>query len=209
MPNRERVIAQRADARRNRERILQVAFDAFAGEGLGVSVQEIARRAGVSTGTVSRHFPAKHDLFAAIVLDRAQRLVTAARALAATQPPGPAFYQFIEVVALEGARNRAIADALAGIGFDVQAAAGGADDDLMGAWSLLLSSAQADGRVRADVTIQDVKALVIGCCRAGNDTGSGKAATKRLLSVIIAGLQPSASPSPAGPAAPAGGTMAG
>lgn len=192
MPNRERVIAQRADARRNRERILQVAFDAFAGEGLGVSVQEIARRAGVSTGTVSRHFPAKHDLFAAIVLDRAQRLVATARALAATQPPGPAFYQFIEVMALEGVRNRAIADALAGVGFDVQAAAGGADDDLMGAWSALLSTAQAVGQVRADVTIQDVKALVIGCSTARSDTDSGNSATRRLLSVVTAGLRPPA-----------------
>jgi AcrR family transcriptional regulator len=179
---------QRADARRNRARILEVAFDAFAREGLGVSVQEIARRAGVSTGTVSRHFPAKDDLFVAIVLDRVQRLVTIARTLAATQSPGPAFYQFIEVMALEGAENRAISDALAGAGFDVQAAAGGADEDLMGAWNALLSSAQATGQVRADVTIEDVKALVIGCCALS----STKAATRRLLSVITAGLQPAA-----------------
>lgn len=194
MPNPPDAVTQRADARRNRARILQVAFDAFAREGLAVPVQEIARRAGVSTGTVSRHFPAKDDLFAAIVLDRIQRLVTTARALAATQPPGPAFYQFVEVMALEGAGNRAIGDALAGAGFDVQAAADGADADLMGAWGALLSSAQAAGQVRADITVDDVKALVIGCCTAGKDSDSGKAATRRLLSVITAGLQPAASP---------------
>src|ERR1700733_11916168 len=97
---------QRADARRNRARILEVAIDAFARDGLAVPVQEIARRAGVSTGTVSRHFPAKDDLFAAIVLDRAERLVATARTLAETQPPGAAFYSFIEVMAVEGARNR-------------------------------------------------------------------------------------------------------
>ena len=57
-----------ADARRNRERILKVAFDAFAAEGLSVPVQEIARRAEVGMGTVSRHFPTKESLFEAVVL---------------------------------------------------------------------------------------------------------------------------------------------
>jgi AcrR family transcriptional regulator len=184
---------QRADARRNRERILAVAIEAFAREGLAVPVQQIASRAGVSTGTVSRHFPAKDDLFAAIVLDRVERLVATARILAASQPPGPAFYQFIEVMALEGARNRAIGDALAGAGFDVQAAAAGADQDLVGMWKTLLSSAQAAGQVRADVTVEDVKTLVMGCCANRNGPDPGDAATRRLLSVITAGLRPEAS----------------
>lgn len=190
MPARPDPGAQRADARRNRACILDVAVRAFARDGLGVSIQKIARRAGVSTGTVSRHFPTKDDLFAAIVLDRVQRLVSTARALSATQPPGPAFYQFIEVMAVEGAENRAIGDALVGAGFDVQTAAEGADEDLMGAWNALLSSAQAVGQVRVDVTIEDVKALVVGCCSLRNDPDSTKAATRRLLSVITAGLQP-------------------
>jgi AcrR family transcriptional regulator len=182
--------AQRADARRNRARILAVAIDAFAREGLGVSVQEIARRAGVGTGTVSRHFPAKDDLYAAIVLDRAESLVATARQLAAAEPAGAAFYRFIEVMALEGARNRAIGDALAGAGFDIQAAAGRADQDLMGMWSSLLAGAQAAGEVRADLTVGDVKTLVMGCCQAGSDPAAGLAATRRLLSVVAAGLRP-------------------
>lgn len=181
---------QRADARRNRARILTVAIDAFAREGLGVSIQEIARRAGVSTGTVSRHFPAKDDLYAAIVLDRAESLVATARTLAETQPPGAAFYSFIEVMAVEGARNRAIGDALAGAGFDIQAAAGRADQDLMGMWSSLLASAQAAGEVRADITVDDVKTLVMGCCKAGKDPDANQAAARRLASVVAAGLRP-------------------
>jgi AcrR family transcriptional regulator len=185
---------QRADARRNRARILAVAIDAFAREGLGVPVQEIARRAGVSTGTVSRHFPAKSDLFAAIVLDRAESLVAAARALAASQPPGPAFYQFIDVMAVEGARNRAIGDALAGAGFDIQAAAGRADQDLMAMWESLLAGAQAAGEVRADLTVDDVKVLVMGCCKASSDPDASEAATRRLLSVVAAGLRPERPP---------------
>jgi AcrR family transcriptional regulator len=182
---------QRADARRNRARILQVAIDAFAREGLSVSIQEIARRAGVSTGTVSRHFPAKDDLYAAIVLDRAENLVTSARSLATSQPPGAAFYQFIELMAVEGIRNRAIGDALAGAGFDIRAAAGDADQDLLGVWSALLTRAQADGQVRADVTVDDVKTLVVGCCNARNDAdpAGAEVAARRLVSVIAAGLR--------------------
>jgi AcrR family transcriptional regulator len=183
---------QRADARRNRARILEVAVDAFAREGVGVSIQEIARRAGVSTGTVSRHFPAKNDLFGAIVLDRIQRLVTTARTLAATEPAGTAFYRYVEVVALEGVENRAVVNALAGVGFDVQAAAEGTDQDLTGAWAALLSSAQAAGQVRADITIDDMKALVIACCAPRGGPDSTRAATRRLLSVVTAGLQPAA-----------------
>jgi AcrR family transcriptional regulator len=182
--------AQRADARRNRARILAVAIDAFAREGLGVSVQEIARRAAVSTGTVSRHFPAKDDLYAAIVLDRAESLVATARALAASEPPGPAFYRFIDVMAMEGARNRAIGDALAGAGFDIQAAAGRADQDLMAMWQSLLAGAQAAREVRADLTVDDVKVLVMSCCKAGNGPDANQADTRRLLSVVAAGLRP-------------------
>ena len=192
MPGQRGMAGQRADARRNRALILDAAFTAFAHEGLGVSIQEIARRTGVSTGTVSRHFPTKDDLFTAIVLDRAGRLVTTARSLAEREPPGAAFYQFIEVMALEGTRNRGMGDALAGAGFDVQAAAAGADQDLIGIWSTLLTGAQAAGDVRADVTIDDVKALIIGCCAIREDQNPGQAAVRRMLSVITAGLQPTA-----------------
>jgi AcrR family transcriptional regulator len=189
MPRQPRGAGQRADARRNRARILDVAFTAFAREGLGVSVQEIARRAGVSTGTVSRHFPTKDDLYTAIVLDRAERLVATARALGQREPAGAAFCQFIEVMALEGAQNRGMGEALAGAGFDVQAAAAGADQDLVGAWNALLTGAQAAGAVRADVTIDDVKALIIGCA-VRDDPDPSQAAVRRMLSVIKAGLQP-------------------
>jgi AcrR family transcriptional regulator len=60
----------RADARRNRARVLEAAAQVFAAEGLSVPVHEIARRAGVGTGTVSRHFPAKEDLYEAGYLGR-------------------------------------------------------------------------------------------------------------------------------------------
>ena len=74
--------ALRADAQRNRARVLEVAAEIFAAEGLSVPVHEIARRAGVGTGTVSRHFPTKEELFAAVLLDRMRQLTGQADALA-------------------------------------------------------------------------------------------------------------------------------
>ena len=63
----------RADAARNRARVLEVAYDTFAAEGLSVPIDEIARRAGVGAGTVYRHFPTKDDLYRAVVEDRHQQ----------------------------------------------------------------------------------------------------------------------------------------
>ncbi len=65
----------RADAVRNRARVLEVAYETFAAEGLSVPIDEIARRAGVGAGTVYRHFPTKEALFQAVIEDRMQHLV--------------------------------------------------------------------------------------------------------------------------------------
>ena len=65
----------RADAARNRARVLEVAYETFAADGLSVPIDEIARRAGVGAGTVYRHFATKEALFHAVVKDRMQHLV--------------------------------------------------------------------------------------------------------------------------------------
>ena len=67
----------RADAARNRARVLETAYETFAAEGLSVPIDEIARRAGVGAGTVYRHFPTKEDLFRAVVESRLQFIMTA------------------------------------------------------------------------------------------------------------------------------------
>jgi len=72
----------RADARRNREKVLRAAREAFAASGYGVPLDEIAARAGVGPGTVYRHFPAKEALFEAVVTARIEDLIADARARA-------------------------------------------------------------------------------------------------------------------------------
>src|SRR5580698_8036779 len=109
----------RADARRNRDRLLEVARDAFAGEGLSTPLDEIARRAGVGPGTLYRHFPTKESLFEAVVHERLQRLVDEARALRDDSDPGQALIGFLDRMLSEMALKRDLVDALDGAGFDL------------------------------------------------------------------------------------------
>ena len=95
----------RADARRNRDRVLEAARAAFGAEGSDVSLDEIARRAGVGAGTVYRHFATKEALFEAVVFDRIGELVEEARALSDDPDPGRAFSSFVERLAREGAES--------------------------------------------------------------------------------------------------------
>lgn len=177
----------RADARRNRARILEVAFEAFAAEGLSVPVQEIARRAGVGTGTVSRHFPTKEALFEAVLLDRAGLLAEQAAELARSADPGAAFFEFFSLVITAGATNQGLAEALAGSGYDLEAIGGRADTDIMGGLRDLLGKAQRAGAVRGDVDVADVKALISGCLARTPATADPEA-LGRMVSIARQGL---------------------
>src|SRR6188472_2287979 len=77
----------RADAARNRARVLEIAYETFAAEGLSVPIDEVARRAGVGAGTVYRHFPTKEALFQAVFEDRVRHIVDDGRALVASEGP--------------------------------------------------------------------------------------------------------------------------
>src|SRR6516165_10830108 len=91
----------RADAERNRRRLLAVAQEVFAAEGLAVPIDEIARRAGLGVGTLYRHFPTKEALFAAIVTERMKAVVDDARSLRDVGDPGEALLGFLGRMAAE------------------------------------------------------------------------------------------------------------
>jgi AcrR family transcriptional regulator len=158
-------------------------------EGLSVPVHEVARRAGVGTGTVSRHFPTKEDLFAAILLERMEHLTQQADELAATRGPGAAFFAFFALVAGEGVANRGLAEALAGAGYDLDAAGVKAGFDVPGRLRAMLTRAQQAGDVRPDVGYQDVKALLAGCLARD---AADAATLEPVIMVICQGLQPQA-----------------
>ncbi|MFB4283365.1 TetR/AcrR family transcriptional regulator [Nonomuraea sp. MTCD27] len=179
----------RADAQRNRARVLEVAAETFAAEGLSVPVHEIARRAGVGTGTVSRHFPTKESLFQAILLGRMEELVRQATDLAERERPEEAFFAFFAAMVGAGAANKGLVDALAGAGFDFEAVAAESRYDVMGAWQALLEGAQRAGTIREDADIADVKALLTGCIDRERHAPD-PSARARMLTIVRHGLRP-------------------
>ncbi|MEU6251414.1 helix-turn-helix domain-containing protein [Streptomyces sp. NPDC047043] len=178
----------RADAQRNRKRVLEAALDTFAAEGLSVPVAEIARRAGVGTGTVSRHFPTKDSLYEAIVLHLVSGIVDRARELAETRDPGEAFFEFFALMVEQIAVNRGLSQAMSGSGFDVEAVAFDPEHNLLAVEDELLAGAQKAGAVRPDITRADVKALMVGCL-AREQQALDPDARKRMIDMACAGLR--------------------
>jgi AcrR family transcriptional regulator len=179
----------RADARRNRNRVLQAARAAFGAEGSDVSLDEIARRAGVGAGTVYRHFATKGDLFEAVVFDRIGELVEEARALSDNQDPGRAFSSFIERLAREGALKRDLVEALAGDGVQLQLGEAPIFGALTDVLAELLRRAQHAGAVRTDINVDDVVALLTGVAYAICLSRADDERTRRLLAIMDDGLR--------------------
>src|ERR1700754_3345912 len=136
----------RADAARNRARVLEVAYDTFAEEGLSVPIDEIARRAGVGAGTVYRHFPTKDDLYRAVVEDRIGTIVQQGRVLLDSDAAGDALFDFLRSMVLQwGATDQGLAEALAGVGIDIATAMPEVEADFLRMLGDLLRAGQKAG----------------------------------------------------------------
>jgi AcrR family transcriptional regulator len=175
--------ALRADAARNREKVLRAAREAFAESGYGVPLDEIAARAGVGPGTVYRHFPAKEALFEAVATARVQDLLADARARTDSADPGSAFFGFLARAAEESAAKRDLPDAIS--------IAGSLRDELNAAIDLLLRRAQQAGAVRADIRTPDLIVLLRGMF-AGLAGTSDPALRDLVFTVLADGLRPTA-----------------
>src|SRR4051812_48712111 len=161
----------RADARRNRARVLAAADELFAAEGLAAPVEAIAHRAGVGPGTIYRHFPTKEALFEAVVGQRLAQFGEDGRRLATAADPGAAFAEFFARSVARAAVNHALCDAIeAGTGRQA-AIPPTAREEFQAALNTLLVRAQQSGAVRPDVDIDDVSALLTGCLHAETRRG--------------------------------------
>lgn len=178
----------RADARRNRARLLEVADQVFVEQGVGASTEEVARAAGVGIGTVFRHFPTKQALLAAVLAARLERLAAEAEALAAEPDAGAALDRLIRLVVGNAPAKNAYADALGGDLPDLRDGVGGRLRDALAA---LLERAKAAGAVRAELRTADLTALLVGASRAVEHAADA-AARERVLRVVLAGLRPEA-----------------
>jgi AcrR family transcriptional regulator len=178
--------AQRSDAVLNRARILEAARLAFATEGASVSLDEIARRAGVGPGTVHRHFSTKKELMAAVVIDRLAGLSDRALSLASAPDAAEAFFTFVEELTSEAARNAVLTDALGGHGLGSQAAE--VATRLTSALSVLLVRAQEDGAVRHPLSVGELHAIVAGVIAM--ERGLPQSRQGIGLDIVIRGLRP-------------------
>ena len=183
---------QRADAVRNRAKVLDAARAAFAAEGLAVPLDEIARRAGVGAGTVYRHFPTKEALFEAVIADQLAALAEDAEARAAEGgDPGEQFFTFFATVIEDGTRKADLADALTSAGVDLRQETLASAGRLQRALAALLEGAQRAGAVRPDVDTMDLHALAAGALAAERKRVSGpNAEPGRLTRIIADGLRP-------------------
>jgi AcrR family transcriptional regulator len=170
----------RADARRNRARVLAVADEVFAAEGLAVPIDEIARRAGLGVGTLYRHFPTKEALFEAVIVGRIEGLIGEAAARLDADDPVAALLSFLDVLAEGATTNHGLHDALTGAGVDLRVHLAGLAPELMDVLAELLRRAQATGGIRADVGPYDVRVLATAIPRL-SEPGVSPAALRRVI----------------------------
>lgn len=176
----------RADARRNRARILAAAQEVFAERGASAATDEVARRAGVAIGTVFRHFPTKQDLLAAILKDLLARLMEEVNALIAADDPDALFTLFTDLVAT-AADQKTVVDLLAEDGIDVGLTE--PISTLRRAIEVLLARGQEVGVIRADVGIGEVLALLTSTSQGALRGGWDQDLQTRILAVVFAGLR--------------------
>ena len=183
----------RADARRNRDRILSAARDAVAETGAEATMDDIARRAAVAVGTLYRHFPAKEDLVAAVVEDSVEQIAALVENALAAVDSGAAvaveLAGLLRAIAARHAVDRVFKAATGRLDHPADPSsipAGPAADRAMAAITALLERARAAGAVRADVTPSDLVVLV----GAMPGLEVPPPMRDRFVEIMIAGLAP-------------------
>jgi AcrR family transcriptional regulator len=176
----------RADARHNRDELLDVARQVIATEGVDASLRDIARRAGVGIGTLYRHFPTREDLLAAIIDDGVRQMSDRATELAETEPPEAALRDWLRLVTSRIGPYRGLPGSMVKALIDDDSELRTTCEGMMDAGARLLGTAQAVEAVRADVTWQDVFTAVAAI--SGIAVQSGKDTAERVLDVYLDGL---------------------
>lgn len=179
----------RADARRNRERVLAAAEVVLGRDGRAASMRDIAAEAGVGLATIYRQYPTKEALYEAIAMARVDRLLERARSLQAHPDAAAALVEMIAFAVAESTGEKALADSLAEAGRDPKGGTDALYRELESETDHLLQRAQADTTVRADVTIDEVAALITALCLAADRQRWGTAMRDRVVDVVADGLR--------------------
>ncbi|MFE2552060.1 TetR/AcrR family transcriptional regulator [Streptomyces sp. NPDC059355] len=180
----------RADAARNRARVLDVATEVFTSRGIGVPTEEIARAAGVGVGTLFRHFPTKEALLEAVMVRRLEEMAAMTAGLAAQADQAEAFFACFRLVVERSSGKNEFAQALAAAGVDVHAALRAPTEEIQTRLAALLSAAQQAGAVRPDLHLPELLALLVGTGAMLEQLGPDPAPRERIFEVVFDGLRP-------------------
>jgi AcrR family transcriptional regulator len=178
----------RADAQRNRELLVDAAKAAFADAGPDISLDEIARRAGVGIGTLYRHFPTRDAIVEAVYRREVAQLADAATRLLSALSPGAALHEWMRLFVDYIATKKVIASALGSIAGGVSELYASSGARITDAMSVLVKQAASSGDIRADVDPADLLRALVGFTY-GNAGPGWEASAHRLIDILMDGLR--------------------
>jgi AcrR family transcriptional regulator len=175
----------RADAERNRARLLDAARAAFASGQASVSLDQVARDAGVGIGTLYRNFPTREALVEALYRKELDDLCASAAALLATRSPEGALRAWLDGFAGYVAVKREMADALRAVFASGAVAISQSRGRLTAAVQVILDAGVADGTLRDDVRAEDVVAMTVGMFTATPSIDAGREQLERMFGLLL------------------------
>jgi AcrR family transcriptional regulator len=184
MPSQDRPRRLRADAERNRARLLEAARSAFASGQAAVTLEQIARDADVGIGTLYRHFPTREALVGALYREELAHLCASAGELLATQAPDRALRSWMDRFAGYATAKREMADALCAVFASGAVTVSQAREELTAAVQRILDAGTAAGTLRDDVRSEDIVATVVGMFAATSLAG-GREQLERMLDLLM------------------------
>jgi AcrR family transcriptional regulator len=191
----------RADARRNRERIVTAAGACFATEGMDCQVAEVARRAGVGNATVFRHFPTKQDLIMAVIEARMREMLALSDEAAAMPDAETALRRLLDALCRVHVHDHGLKE-MAAEHFQGDQRLVALRDDILDRLATLVERAKAAGVLRDEVSAVDLAVLVNGVAAAVRGLEERRPGLyRRYLEIALAGMRPPLEGAPALPSA--------
>lgn len=179
----------RADAERNRERILKAAKQEFTRAGADASLEEIARKAGVGPGTLYRHFPTREELLVAVYRSEMEKLAVAAQSFAETLSPVEALRAWLLLFVDAVETKKIIAAALNALARDPRIVFEASSAQIHEAIHMLVKRAIKSGDIRKDLDPGDLLRALVGVANFATSPDWPQSA-RRLVEILILGARP-------------------